>query len=111
MLIMMMATIMRMLIPSYQKLFPLPLQLASINKQIVDPFVTAFCIVKKDEYDCIIDELEGKDADYIKPSVYHVRHDTQEQIKVVPLLGMKFSNPRELKRFPSNYAVSHGYDL
>ena len=42
---------------------------------------------------------------------YPIHNEKQAWDKMEPILGMRFSNPSELKHMLSNYAVAHGYDL
>ncbi|CAI9290457.1 unnamed protein product [Lactuca saligna] len=44
-------------------------------------------------------------------SVYPVHNENQKWDKMVPILGMRFSNPMELKNCLTNYAVKNGYNL
>ncbi|KAI3765597.1 hypothetical protein L2E82_15635 [Cichorium intybus] len=43
--------------------------------------------------------------------VFPVHDENQEWETMVPIIGMKFSNPMELKNCVTNYAVKNGYDL
>ncbi|KAI3522856.1 hypothetical protein L1887_00908 [Cichorium endivia] len=54
------------------------------------------------------DEPNTEDAQGV---VFPVHDENQEWDTMVPILGMKFSNPIELKNCVTNYAVKNGYDL
>nr|KAJ0219410.1 hypothetical protein LSAT_V11C300125710 [Lactuca sativa] len=53
------------------------------------------------------DEVSGEDYEFGFP----VFDENQVWDKMVPVLGMKFSNPMELKLCLTYYAVKNGYDL
>ncbi|CAI9265482.1 unnamed protein product [Lactuca saligna] len=74
----------------------------------------------KDSKRPILDKLSGHISDddeeeanngKLKDVVFPVHNENQEWEQMVPVLGMKFSNPLELKLCITNYAVKNGYDL
>nr|KAJ0223209.1 hypothetical protein LSAT_V11C200088600 [Lactuca sativa] len=69
------------------------------NKTKGERFLNKLCLDTLDE-----------DVEYVKPR-YPVQDDRQPWNQMKPLLGMRFSNPDELKNMLSNYAVANGYDL
>ncbi|CAI9287331.1 unnamed protein product [Lactuca saligna] len=69
------------------------------NKTKGDRFLNKLCVDTLDE-----------DVEYVEPR-YPVHDDRQPWNQMKPVLGMRFSNPDELKNMLSNYAVSGGYDL
>ncbi|XP_052621668.1 uncharacterized protein LOC111893335 [Lactuca sativa] len=69
------------------------------NKTKGDRFLNKLCVDTLDE-----------DVEYLEPR-YPVHDDRQPWNQMKPLLGMRFSNPDELKNMLSNYAVANGYDL
>ncbi|CAI9287507.1 unnamed protein product [Lactuca saligna] len=82
----------------------------SLDKTIGDEFlhrVSGMCKDINDEAET--DEVETKNGDD-KP-VYPVHNENQKWDKMVPILGMRFSNPMELKNCLTNYAVKNGYNL
>ncbi|CAI9288651.1 unnamed protein product [Lactuca saligna] len=82
----------------------------SLDKTIGDEFlhrVSGMCKDINDEAET--DEVETKNGDD-KP-VYPVHNENQKWDKMVPILGMRFSNPMELKICLTNYAVKNGYNL
>ncbi|CAI9280361.1 unnamed protein product [Lactuca saligna] len=82
----------------------------SFDKTIGDEFlhrVSGMCKDINDEAET--DEVETKNGDD-KP-VYPVHNENQKWDKMVPILGMRFSNPMELKNCLTNYAVKNGYNL
>ncbi|CAI9271184.1 unnamed protein product [Lactuca saligna] len=74
------------------------------NKTMGDRFLNKFCLHRLN-----VDDLYD-DAEYVQPQ-YPVHDDRQPWNRMKPLLGMRFSNPDELKNMLSNYAVANGYDL
>nr|KAJ0192152.1 hypothetical protein LSAT_V11C800392580 [Lactuca sativa] len=54
---------------------------------------------------------DDEDSDKDDEVVFPVFDEKQEWDKMVPILGMKFANPLELKLCLTNYAVKNGYDL
>ncbi|CAI9266035.1 unnamed protein product [Lactuca saligna] len=82
----------------------------SLDKTIGDEFlhrVSGMCKDINDEAET--DEVETKNGDD-KP-VYPIHNENQKWDKMVPILGMRFSNPMELKNCLTNYAVKNGYNL
>nr|KAJ0228597.1 hypothetical protein LSAT_V11C100013270 [Lactuca sativa] len=82
----------------------------SLDKTIGDEFlhrVSGMCKDIDDEAET--DEVETKNGDD-KP-VYPIHNENQKWDKMVPILGMRFSNPMELKNCLTNYAVKNGYNL
>ncbi|CAI9282734.1 unnamed protein product [Lactuca saligna] len=82
----------------------------SLDKTIGDEFlhrVSGMCKDINDEAET--DEVETNNGDD-KP-VYPVHNENQKWDKMVPILGMRFSNPMELKNCLTNYAVKNGYNL
>nr|KAJ0191613.1 hypothetical protein LSAT_V11C800397910 [Lactuca sativa] len=82
----------------------------SLDKTIGDEFlhrVSGMCKDINDEAET--DEVETKNGDD-KP-VYPVHNESQKWDKMVPILGMRFSNPMELKICLTNYVVKNGYNL
>ncbi|KAL7587026.1 hypothetical protein Lser_V15G35954 [Lactuca serriola] len=57
------------------------------------------------------DADDDEDSDKDDEVVFPVFDEKQEWDKMVPILGMKFANPLELKLCLTNYAVKNGYDL
>ncbi|CAI9277663.1 unnamed protein product [Lactuca saligna] len=57
------------------------------------------------------DADDDEDRDKDDEVVFPVFDEKQEWDKMVPVLGMKFANPLELKLCLTNYAVKNGYDL
>ncbi|CAI9263033.1 unnamed protein product [Lactuca saligna] len=55
-------------------------------------------------------ESEDQDDEYVPPQ-YPVYDERQPWDQMKPIIGMRFSNPTELKHMLSNYAVANGYDL
>nr|KAJ0212267.1 hypothetical protein LSAT_V11C400177520 [Lactuca sativa] len=80
----------------------------SIRKSLDDSFLNALCPNKKSE--------DGSDTDAtdeevnVKP-MYPIHDPNQNWKKMVPILGMKFSETDELKSLLSNYVVRYGYSL
>ncbi|CAI9293205.1 unnamed protein product [Lactuca saligna] len=69
------------------------------NKTKGDRFLNKLCVDTLDE-----------GVEYVEPR-YPVHDDRQPWNQMKPVLGMRFSNPDELKNMLSNYAVVGGYDL
>ncbi|XP_023772459.1 uncharacterized protein LOC111921112 [Lactuca sativa] len=71
------------------------------NKTAHDRFLNILCepIESEDQYD-----------EYVPPQ-YPVYDERQPWDQMKPMIGMRFSNPTELKHMLSNYAVANGYDL
>ncbi|CAI9296360.1 unnamed protein product [Lactuca saligna] len=67
-----------------------------------DMFLNKLCPNDEEEEDPTVEQL---------PPVYPVHNSEQEWDQMAPVLGMKFTNPSELKHCLTNYAVKHGYDL
>nr|KAJ0217900.1 hypothetical protein LSAT_V11C300103260 [Lactuca sativa] len=82
--------------------------LVSGKKPIDDSFLNALCRNKKLEDGSDID-VTDKEVD-VKP-MYPVHDPNQNWKKMVPILGMKFFDPDELKCLLSNYVVRHVYSL
>nr|KAJ0211487.1 hypothetical protein LSAT_V11C400221130 [Lactuca sativa] len=63
--------------------------------------------------DPFLDKLSGHITNNgkLKDVVFPIHNENQEWEQMVPVLGMKFSNPLELKLCITNYAVKNGYDL
>nr|KAJ0226600.1 hypothetical protein LSAT_V11C100040920 [Lactuca sativa] len=76
-----------------------------LDKTVGDEFLHRVSGISKDKND----ELETNNGDD-KP-VYPVHNENQKLDKMVPILGMRFSNPMELKICLTNYAVKNGYNL
>ncbi|CAI9279651.1 unnamed protein product [Lactuca saligna] len=83
-------------------------EVVSSRKPLDDSFLNALCPKKKSE--------DGSDTDAtneevdVKP-MYPIHDPNQNWKKIVPMLGMKFYDPDELKCLLSNYAVRHVYGL
>ncbi|CAI9286024.1 unnamed protein product [Lactuca saligna] len=76
---------------------------ASIQSmQKKDMFLNKLCLNDEEEEDSTAEQL---------PPVYPVHNSKQQWDQMAPMLGMKFTNPSELKHCLTNYAVKHGYDL
>ncbi|CAI9285981.1 unnamed protein product [Lactuca saligna] len=77
----------------------------TFNKTIGDDFLNKLSVIGKlsddDEHN------DGKDDKVVFP----VHDENQELDKMVPILGMKFANPMQLKLCITNYTVKNGYDL
>ncbi|CAI9268626.1 unnamed protein product [Lactuca saligna] len=67
-----------------------------------DMFLNKLCPNDEEEEDPTAEQL---------PPVYPMHNSEQEWDQMAPVLGMKFTNPSELKHCLTNYAVKHGYDL
>nr|KAJ0186588.1 hypothetical protein LSAT_V11C900504840 [Lactuca sativa] len=63
-----------------------------------------------DDYIPSLDKTIG-DEFLHRVSVYPVHNENQKWDKLVPILGMRFFNPMELKNCLTNYAVKNGYNL
>nr|KAJ0208052.1 hypothetical protein LSAT_V11C500289790 [Lactuca sativa] len=85
----------------------------TFDKTDGDEFLNKLCgkpIVNSNQEevnDAADDEVSDEDDEVVFP----VFDEKQEWDKMVPVLGMKFSNPLELKLCLTNYAVKNGYDL
>ncbi|CAI9272588.1 unnamed protein product [Lactuca saligna] len=77
----------------------------TFDKTVRDPFLDKLSGHISDD-----DEEEANNGK-LKDVVFHVHNENQEWKQMVPVLGMKFSNPLELKLCITNYAVKNGYDL
>ncbi|CAI9274977.1 unnamed protein product [Lactuca saligna] len=77
----------------------------TFHKTVGDDFLNKLLVFGKlsgdDEHN------DGKDDKVVFP----VHDENQEWDKMVPILGMKFVNPMQLKLCITNYAVKNGYDL
>ncbi|CAI9265578.1 unnamed protein product [Lactuca saligna] len=80
----------------------------SSRKPLDHSFLNALCPNKKLEDGSNTDATD-EEVD-VKPT-YHVHDQNQNWKKMVPILGMKFYDPSELKCLLSNYVVRHGYNL
>ncbi|CAI9296208.1 unnamed protein product [Lactuca saligna] len=65
-----------------------------------------------------LNKLSGKLSDDDEPNdgkdekvVFPIHDENQAWDKMMPILGMKFANPMQLKLCLTNYAVKNGYDL
>ncbi|CAI9281649.1 unnamed protein product [Lactuca saligna] len=82
----------------------------SLDKTVGDEFLDRVSGISKDKNDELeTDEVETNNGDD-KP-VYPIHNENQKWDKMVPILGMRFSNPMELKNCLTNYAVKNGYNL
>ncbi|CAI9297880.1 unnamed protein product [Lactuca saligna] len=82
----------------------------SLDKTVGDEFLHRVSGTSKDKNDELeTDEVKTNNGDD-KP-VYPVHNENQKWDKMVPILGMRFSNPMELKICLTNYAVKNGYNL
>ncbi|CAH1451023.1 unnamed protein product [Lactuca virosa] len=77
----------------------------TFDKTVGDPFLDKLLGHISDD-----DEEEANNGK-LKDVVFPVHNENQEWERMVPVLGMKFSNPLELKLCITNYAVKNGYDL
>ncbi|CAI9268484.1 unnamed protein product [Lactuca saligna] len=77
----------------------------TFDKTVRDPFLDKLSGHISDD-----DEEEANNGK-LKDVVFPVHNENQEWEQMVPVLGMKFSNPLELKLCITNYAVKKGYDL
>ncbi|CAI9263650.1 unnamed protein product [Lactuca saligna] len=75
---------------------------ATTTIQNKDRFLNKLCPNVEEEEDSNVEQL---------PHVYPVHNSEQQWDEMAPVLGMKFTNPTELKQCLTNYAVKHGYDL
>ncbi|CAI9271272.1 unnamed protein product [Lactuca saligna] len=73
---------------------------ASIQKKYM--FLNKLCPNDEEEEDPNVKQL---------PPMYPMHNYEQQWDQMAPELGMKFTNPSELKHCLTNYAVEHGYDL
>ncbi|CAI9298249.1 unnamed protein product [Lactuca saligna] len=71
------------------------------NKTAHDRFLNILCEPTKSE---------DQDDEYVPPQ-YPVYDERQPWDQMKPIIGMRFSNPTELKHMLRNYAVANGYDL
>ncbi|CAI9282040.1 unnamed protein product [Lactuca saligna] len=82
----------------------------SLDKTVGDEFLRRVLGISKDKNDELeTDEVETNNGDD-KPA-YPVHNENHKWDKMVPILGMRFSNPMELKNCLTNYAVKNGYNL
>ncbi|CAI9284255.1 unnamed protein product [Lactuca saligna] len=77
----------------------------TFDKTVGDPFLDKLSGHVSDD-----DEEEAKNGK-LKDVVFPIHNENQEWEQMVLVLGMKFSNPLELKLCITNYAVKNGYDL
>nr|KAJ0205445.1 hypothetical protein LSAT_V11C500234480 [Lactuca sativa] len=77
----------------------------TFDKTVGDPFLDKLSGHISDD-----DEEEANNGK-LKDVVFPVHNENQEWEQMVPVLGMKFSNPLELKLCITNYPVENGYDL
>ena len=77
----------------------------TFNKNVGDDFLNKLSIIGK-----LSDDDEHNDGKDDKV-VFLVHDENQEWDKMVPILGMKFANPMQLKLCLTNYAMKNGYDL
>ena len=77
----------------------------TFDKTVGDPFLDKLLGHISDN-----DEEEASNGKY-KDVVFPSHNENEEWEQMVPVLGMKFSNPLELKLCITNYAVKNGYDL
>ncbi|CAI9266213.1 unnamed protein product [Lactuca saligna] len=77
----------------------------TFDKTVRDPFLDKLSGHISDD-----DEEEANNGK-LKDVVFPIDNENQEWEQMVPVLGMKFSNPLELKLCITNYAVKNGYDL
>ncbi|CAI9288482.1 unnamed protein product [Lactuca saligna] len=68
--------------------------------------------------DNFLNKLSGKLSDDNEPNdgkyekvVFPIHDENQAWDKMMPILGMKFANPMQLKLCLTNYAVKNGYEL
>ncbi|KAI3701118.1 hypothetical protein L2E82_45763 [Cichorium intybus] len=78
----------------------------STNKTKGDKFLNILCPIESNT-----DDIEEQNEDEGDKPQYPVHDETQQWDKMKPMLGMRFSDPNELKHMLSNYAVANGYDL
>nr|KAJ0184637.1 hypothetical protein LSAT_V11C900455280 [Lactuca sativa] len=82
----------------------------SLDKIVGDEFLHRASGISKDKNDELeTDEVETNNGD--DKLVYLVHNENQKWDKMVPILGMRFSNPLELKICLTYYAVKNGYNL
>ncbi|CAI9294076.1 unnamed protein product [Lactuca saligna] len=60
---------------------------------------------------CPNDEEEEDPTTEQLPPVHPMHNSEQQWDQMAPVLGMKFTNPSELKHCLTNYVVKYGYDL
>nr|KAJ0214450.1 hypothetical protein LSAT_V11C400213320 [Lactuca sativa] len=77
----------------------------TLNKTVGDDFLNKISSIGNLNDD---DEPNDREDDM---DVFPVHDEKQEWDKMVPIIGMKFSNPMQLKLCVTNYAVKSGYDL
>ncbi|CAI9286106.1 unnamed protein product [Lactuca saligna] len=84
----------------------------TFDKTVDDEFLNKLCgepilNSNQEEVNDDDDEVSDEDDEVVLP----VFDENQEWDKMVPGLGMKFSNPLELKLCLTNFAIKNGYDL
>nr|KAJ0198936.1 hypothetical protein LSAT_V11C600300100 [Lactuca sativa] len=80
------------------------------DKTVGDEFLYRVSDISKDKNNELeTDEVETNNGDD-KP-VYPIHNENHKWDKMVPILGMRFSNPVELKILFTNYAVKNGYNF
>ncbi|CAI9280217.1 unnamed protein product [Lactuca saligna] len=77
----------------------------SLDKTVGDEFLHPVSGISKDKND----EVETNNGDD-KP-VYPIHNENKKWDKMVPILGIRFSNPMKLKFYLTNYAVKNEYNL
>lgn len=82
--------------------------MVSSKKPLDDSFLNALCPNKKSE-DGSNTYATNEEVDV--KLMYPVHDPNQNWKKMVPILGMKFFDPDELKCLLGNYVVRHGYSL
>ncbi|CAI9278523.1 unnamed protein product [Lactuca saligna] len=84
----------------------------TFDKIVDDEFLNKLCgkpILNSNQEEVNDDDDDVSDED--DEVMFLVFDENQEYDKMVVVLGMKFSNPLELKICLTNYAVKNGYDL
>ncbi|CAI9277945.1 unnamed protein product [Lactuca saligna] len=86
------------------------------DKAVDDEFLNKLCgkpILNSNQEEVNDDAADDDDevSDEDDEVMFPIFDENQEWDKMVPVLGMKFSNPLELKLCLTNYAVKNGYYL
>nr|KAJ0193556.1 hypothetical protein LSAT_V11C800421030 [Lactuca sativa] len=85
----------------------------TFDKTYDDEFLSKLCgkpILNSNQEE-VNDVDDDEDSDKDDEVVFPAFDEKQQWDKMVPVLGMKFANPLELKLCLTNYAVKNGYDL
>ncbi|CAI9300484.1 unnamed protein product [Lactuca saligna] len=84
-----------------------PNDFTPLNKVKDDELVNKLCPEGKESEE--MDTSEEKENEYVvEHSIFNPQVHWKKQ---VPILGMRFENPKRLKSMLSNYVVKHGYKL